>query len=182
MSGPSDKIAEAIMMLMQQGGRRGLPMEASPELQQYLRQVQGSAPNAESFDSPNVDLMPQRMTPEDMYSMNTGVEMPPSIGQDPWFDQQNVQSPEAAQMRQMMMEFMDNETVAGRRPAPPPIESFPAFNGGGTWYLKIRDSRGNIANAAGPFSSELEAHRARQQYAKETGRDPSRFIVEQDGV
>lgn len=170
MSGPSDKVADAIMQLMMAGRGRGMPMEASPELMQYLAQVKTSTPNAASFDSPNVDLMPQRMTPEDMYSMNTGVEMPPPIGQDPWFDQ-GAQSPEADQMRMMMQEMMGGSQAG--------IQSSP---GGGTWYLKIRDSRGNLARADGPFSSELEAHRARQQYARETGRDPSRFIVEQDGV
>lgn len=164
MSGPGDKVAEAIMMLMQQGGRRGMPMEASPELQAYLQSVQGSTPDAASFDSMNVDLLPGSPAGEFV------PEHPVPISQDPWFDQ-GAQSPQADQMRQLMQEIMGGPT--------PGAQSSP---GGGTWYLKIRDSRGNLARADGPFASELEAHRARQAYAKETGRDPSRFIVEQDGV
>jgi hypothetical protein len=180
MSGPSDKIAEAIMMLMQQGGRRGMPMEASPELQAYLRQVQGSTPNAESFDSPNVDLMPGSPMGEFI------PEHPTPIGQDPWFDQElppvdfEVSEPVGdlsmnamdAQRAEELRAFMRHMGATG-----------PGTNSsGGTWYVKFRGPNGKASRAEGPFKTELEAHRARQAYAKSTGRDPSKFIVEQDGV
>lgn len=180
MSGPGDKVAEAIMMLMQQGGRRGMPMEASPELQAYLQSVQGARPNAQSFDSMNVDLMPQRMTQEDLYAQNTGVEMPPSIEQDSWFDQElpmsnfeEVQDPSLnaldAQRAEELRAFMRHMGATG-----------PGTNSsGGTWFVKIKGPNGKTSRADGPFQSELEAHRARVAYAKSTGRDPSSFIIEQ---
>lgn len=237
MAGPGDKVAEAIMMLMQQGRQRGMPMEASPELMQYLANVRTSTPDAASFDSMNVDLMPTRETPEDLYARFAGVEMPPPISRDPWFDQipwdgpdptqgampsmprevpdpnniqfsvqqdeagnffvadqtgtrqsdrlfanqadaelalQNIQQgrPEnqdgtLQDMRTFMMEMM-----GGPQPG---IQS-----SGGNWYIKIRDARGKVARADGPFTSEIEAHRAMRNYRSETGRQGSNFFIEQD--
>lgn len=181
MAGPGDKVAEAIMMLMQQGRQRGMPMEASPELMQYLANVRTSTPDAASFDSMNVDLMPTRETPEDLYARFAGVEMPPPISRDPWFDQelppvdfevtegtgQTMDPARAEEMRAFMRDLM-----GGPQPG--------TQSSGGNWYIKIRDARGKVARADGPFTSEIEAHRAMRNYRSETGRQGSNFFIEQD--
>lgn len=107
-------IADLILQLMQQGGRRGLPMEASPELAQYLRQA-GSAPSGPSDMTNVADLTGQ--LPDNLQYDREGwpvgteswraphqgpaggnvtpfPEQPPPISRDPWFDDALAQTPD----------------------------------------------------------------------------------------
>ena len=133
MAGPGDKVADIIMMLMQQGGQRGMPMQASPELQAYLQQAKGAVPDAASFDSANVDLMPQRGAGEFV------PEHPTPISQDPWFDQM----------------------VGEGRPSPRQFQQEGAGNfAQGTYFITMTDPRtGRSTRLDGPFTDEVTAMR-----------------------
>lgn len=58
MPGPQSQVADLIMQLMMRGKSGGLPMQASPELTQYLAHAQGGTAPPQQRGMPSADVLP----------------------------------------------------------------------------------------------------------------------------
>lgn len=154
MSGNS-QIADLILQLMMRGKSGGLPMQASPELTQYIAHAQaGTAPAAQRV-RPSADVLPgpgsgmaEIRNPDFLSNMEAG-----PVGATPPF------APAVDPM----------DMVGGSRPPSNMFrqEAPGEFDPGQIFIWYTHPKTGQRMKLDGPFSDDISAHRAMQELRRE---------------
>jgi len=160
MPGPNSQVADLIMQLMMRGKSGGLPMQASPELTQYLAHAQGGTTPPQMRGMPSADVLPgpgsamaelrdpnflppvREMSDEEFIASLGG---PDAIGETFTFRKPKAPDPTP-------MDLMSDR---------PPVDAFRHAGGDGTedqlfiWAMK----NGKRIKLDGPFTDDFTAAR-----------------------
>lgn len=171
MPGPQSQVADLILQLMMRGKSGGLPMQASPELTQYLAHAQAGSAPPQLRGLPSADVL-----------------------QGPGSGAAAVRQPFDFEGRPFQSKFKSHDDImaalgsrydeSGRQPdmSPmdmltdrPPPNAFRHAGGDGTedqlfiWYT---NEKGQRVRLDGPFANDIEAARALREM-RQSGLDPN---------
>lgn len=153
MPAGGNNVVDLIMQLMSRGRSGGLPMQASPELTQYLAHAQGGTAPPQMRGMPSADVLP-------------GPGSAIREIQDPNFLSSGTPTRDIAQ-QQAATQPMDMLTD----PRPPTSmfrqESPGEFDPGTMWIWYTHPKTGQRIKLDGPFTDDIQAHRAMQELRRE---------------
>jgi len=150
---PNSQVADLIMQLMSRGRSGGMPMQASPELVQYLAHAQAGSVPARIGARPSASVVPGPGAPVDMMAQPAGVD--PAIMAElsnPNF--LNEGQPSAMDMIEA-------------NPRPPAGTAMPAGNAGEIYIWYTNPKTGKRLRLDGPFTDDIQAARAMRELRAE---------------
>lgn len=159
---PSSQVADMIMMLMRRGQSGGLPMQASPELIQYLAHAQGGTTPPQLRGTPAADVLPgpgsgyREINDPDFLNAAEG-QLPDTMQYDSNGWPAGTESFAAPYQGPSGGNITPLDMVSDR----PPSNAFRHAGGDGTedqlWMWAMKD--GKRVKIDGPFSNDIEAAR-----------------------
>lgn len=151
----NSQVADLILQLMMKGKSGGLPMNASPELTQYLAHAQGGTAPPQMRGMPSADVL---------QGPGSGAR---EIASDDFLND----LPPAGALQEYEQSMSPMDMLTDR----PPPNAFRHAGGNGTednlfiWYT---NAKGQRVRLDGPFTNDLDAARALKEL-RQSGLDPN---------